>query len=89
MSKRKRIQKTINVQRKPVVDQCLAATIEIAGKKHDRIQCDKVNNGCCIAYQDPSVWKFGCPLASNKIIKDEKGKAINPLKASKRAKKGK
>ncbi len=42
-------------------------------------------NKVCIAYLDPAkMWRRGCPSASNKIQVTEKGKFVNPLKASKR-----
>jgi hypothetical protein len=44
----------------------------------------------CIAYYNPKEkQRLGCALASNKVQEETTKKKINPLKASKRKKKGK
>lgn len=64
-----------------------------------REQCVKGCDGCnkmysdntvgdvCIAYIDPKYWfdRGGCALKSNKMFDDSGKKKINPIKASKRA----
>ena len=44
----------------------------------------------CSAYEYPEAWyrKGGCPLKSNKVLEVKGGKKTNPLKASKRRKRG-
>lgn len=44
----------------------------------------------CVAYLKPEAWHRmgGCPLSSIRILETESKKKVNPLKASKRAKKG-
>jgi hypothetical protein len=83
-----------DAKRFPVVDQCLSAEVEVEEIKFNkpvmmkitRPECNKVLDGLCVAYESPSKqWRLGCPLASNKLIKTEKGKFVNPLKASKQA----
>lgn len=85
--------------RLPVVHQCLAHEVEIEEFKYGKTgkikipmpDCSKVFNitghgfKVCISYENPTeMWRLGCPLASNVIQVTEKGKPINPLKASKR-----
>lgn len=69
-------------------------------KEIERPECNKVfrimdemdhgnaeSNIVCEAYENPAkMWKRGCPLASNIIKQAEEAIKINPLKASKRAK---
>ena len=44
----------------------------------------------CKSYMSPEMtWKTGCGLATNKVLKVEDTKKLNPLKASKKASKGK
>jgi hypothetical protein len=56
-------------------------------------------NGCkkvtaelkCSVYVKPSIWwekRGGCPVATHTVIKVAETKKVNPLKASKKAKKG-
>jgi hypothetical protein len=67
-----------------------------------REQCTEQCTGCnkmysdenigdvCIAYTNPkALHRLGCALKSNKIIEEIKEKKINPIKASKKARKGK
>jgi len=44
----------------------------------------------CVAYEYPENWYRlgGCPLKSNKVLEIVKGKKVNPLKASRRKKRG-
>lgn len=43
----------------------------------------------CIPYSDPAaLWRRGCPMATNIIREKVEQKKVNPLKASKKAKKG-
>jgi len=54
--------------------------------------CLKVDSETkCSVYEKPSVWvrKGDCPMKTNKVLLEVKGKKINPLKASKRKKRGK
>jgi hypothetical protein len=82
-----------DAKRLPVVSQCLAHEFEIEETKYGKVEkinvpmpdCDKALDGVCISYLDPAkIWRLGCGLASNKIQVTEKGKPINPIKASKR-----
>ena len=82
-----------DAKRTPVVSQCLAHKFEMEETKYGKVEkvvvpmpdCDKVLDGVCIAYLNPTkMWRLGCPSASNKIQVTEKGKFVNPLKASKR-----
>lgn len=38
----------------------------------------------CKAYEKPDVWKYGCPLKTNKELETIEKKKINPIKKSKR-----
>ena len=44
----------------------------------------------CVAYEYPGNWYRlgGCPLKSNKVLEVKQGKKVNPLKASRRKKRG-
>ena len=44
----------------------------------------------CVAYEYPEAWyrKGGCPLKSNKVLEVKATKKVNPLKASRRKKRG-
>ena len=54
------------------------------------LPCSKVDNGVCTAYLWPSTkWRTRCALAASPERADENAKKVNPLKASKRAAKGK
>ena len=62
-------------------------------KVHDKcIGCNKIDpDQFCLVYSKPSIWwdkRGGCPVANH--IKKEAAaeKKVNPLKASKKAKKG-
>jgi len=51
--------------------------------------CEKVFENVCIAYANPAlIQRQGCALQSNKVLTAEEIKKINPLKASKRKKRG-
>jgi hypothetical protein len=67
-----------------------------------REQCTEECDGCnkmysdetvgdvCIAYTNPkALHRLGCPLKSNRVVEEIKEKKINPIKASKKARKGK
>lgn len=53
--------------------------------------CNRIVDGVCSAYLNPSVRHrlCECPLKSNKVLEVIKDKKVNPLKASKKASKGK
>lgn len=62
-----------------IIEGCVQAT-ERCGT------CKKIKDGFCSVYPHPAViWSYlgGCPLDTNKVIKEESKKKINPLKASK------
>lgn len=44
----------------------------------------------CMSYDYPEAWhrKGGCPLKSNKVLEVKNGKKVNPIKASKRKRRG-
>jgi hypothetical protein len=52
--------------------------------------CLKITDERCSVYASPAVWerKGGCPMKTNKVLEVKKDKKINPIKASKRAKRG-
>lgn len=67
-----------------------------------RLQCVEACTGCdrvfsdsnlgdvCVAYYNPAEkHRLGCALATNKVQDEVAKKKINPLKASKRGKRGK
>lgn len=49
-----------------------------------------VSENRCKSYEYPENWYRlgGCPLKSNKVLEVENGKKVNPLKASRRKKRG-
>jgi hypothetical protein len=62
-------------------------------KVHDKcIGCKKVDSDqFCMVYSKPSIWwdkRNGCPVASHTSKTVAVEKKVNPLKASKKAKKG-
>lgn len=74
----------------------------ITNQPIQRLQCVEACTGCdklfedsnlgdvCVAYYNPSErQRLGCALQSNRELTKEEVKKINPLKASKRKKKGK
>ena len=96
MAKKKRIVDAMpnpDVKRFPVVANCLAREIEIEENKYGKVEmkkiqlpdCDKMLDGVCISYENPSaMWRLGCPLASNKVTTAEQKQKLNPIKHSKR-----
>jgi hypothetical protein len=43
----------------------------------------------CVPYYSPAAaWRRGCPMATNQIVEKVVEKKMNPLKASKKARKG-
>ena len=67
----------------PVVEEC-----KTAGKKGG--ECNNIEGGFCKVYAAPAIkWlNDKCPMTSDRNIEIEQVKKINPLKASKRRKKG-
>lgn len=62
-------------------------------KVHDKcIGCKKVDSDqFCVVYIKPSIWwdkRGGCSIATHVSKEAVKEKKVNPLKASKKAKKG-
>lgn len=53
--------------------------------------CNRVIDGVCSAYLNPASRHRACvcPLKSNRVLEIVKDKKVNPLKASKKASKGK
>jgi hypothetical protein len=80
-----------DAQREPIVEQCKTAALETVkardGKESvERAPCPKITDGYCSVYASPAAkWRSGpCPFAMKENI-SESEKAVNPLKASKRA----
>jgi hypothetical protein len=53
--------------------------------------CNRIVDGVCTAYLNPAVRHRACvcPLKSNRTLETITEKKVNPLKASKKASKGK
>jgi hypothetical protein len=68
--------------RQPIVDEMC--------KPGDQV-CNRVIEGnLCHVYEEPNVWhrRGGCPMSSIEVVNNNKKKKVNPLKASRRKRRG-
>lgn len=82
MEERPRIKELPNpdVPRLPIIDECM-------GCHYVFTKSDGAN--VCVPYWNPMAkWRLGCPMATNRAVEKIVEKKVNPLKASKKAKKG-
>jgi hypothetical protein len=82
MEERSRIKELPNpdAPRLPIIDEC-------SGCHYVFTKTD--GTGVCVPYWNPAAkWRLGCPMATNRVVEKVEQKKVNPLKASKKAKKG-
>lgn len=88
--KESKMMKELRANMLPIIQPCLLQTkVVTINKKEETLEqgpCNKINDGKCISYFDPSAkWKNGdCALASHLIQVEDVKRFVNPIKASKR-----
>jgi hypothetical protein len=83
MEDRARIKELPNpdAPRLPVIEECTGC--------HYVFMAPNGGPSVCVPYWNPAAkWRLGCPMATNRVVEKVEQKKVNPLKASKKAKKG-